>query len=903
MKRGIASISNITLRIRRSLICRACSHWCVSFPVVVCPLVVPTMRDHHSSSFPVFLLLLLQISRITALDGPKPRDTITIASQIFVVNPTHVVLNNKTVLPSGSPIKVNGETVSADTHNDLFVNGFEVITVSSDTNIGILPIPTSCTSSTCPDNTGNVSAPSVPALTASASTAKLSTKAASDSKQSSSSPVNVTAHTYTTQPGPSTRPSSTYTQAPIHFTSNSNNTYSTQSLFSTGRLSSGSPPSGSLTSPLSFINTTKSGNLDTSTSVQNSSPSVTSGTNPSSSVYTIESVTWTGNPSIGLTTATATITPGGPPVAISSHTFALPSSATGGLISVDGQTMTLSPITLYSSQRSTAGNSGQTASQTASTSQTPIVNTIDGIPLTGNPQTAITVAGQTITPGGPAVTISSHTFSLPASASGPVIGVDGVTTTLNTVAATIPTRQSGSITVGPTSTYTIDGVTLIGNPTSLAAGSTTLTPGGLPFTSKGHTFLIPTSAAGGVISVDGEPTTLPLSSAQGTSSDITQSGSSDTASGLGVGFGPVGSITLSDASTTVTYDEVVLTKYKTIQTPTVIVTDFPELDSKGSTTLVHGSVIVGKGGTVLIHPPSPPPGGGSIGPPGFGGPIRPPGGSSGCPSFLGISFCPPSINIEPPGSTNVDPDDLPEGTDPNNPDDSENNETEKNTSQEHTTKSEDQTSSSDHETSTTKSTASQPSRVSATTTGSTITSTASASGSRSSSGSISSSASSSSESCSASGCGCVTLSYAPDATPDPLDDDSNETRKRRLAGRFIKNKRADNYATLATDKIGQGSCAVSRFLIRPTYPGPAIVTNNEGGHPNPSMEAFYQTATYWAVPTKPPKCGAPGWNFVNTPGLSNNAIGGPWGIGGKGKSVNVDHVCAFPLCSTTANLA
>ena len=806
MKRDIASISNVALRIRSSLICRACSPSCISFLVVVCPLIVPTMRLHHSSFFPVFLLLLLQVSRIIALDGPQPQETITIASQIFVVNPTHVVLNNKTVFPSGSPIKINGETVSANTHNDLFVDGFEVITLSSDTNTGTPVVPTSCTSSTCLDSTVEVSAPSVTAPTASASTAKISTKAASDGKQSSSNPVNVTAHTHSTLPGASIRSSSTYTQASIHSISNSNNTYLAQSLSSTGRISSESPPSGSLTSPLNSIHTTKSGNL-------------------------------------------------------------------------------------------------ASASQTASTSQIPIVNTIDGIPLTGNPQTAITVAGQTITPGGPAVTVSSHTFSLPASASGPVIGVDGVTTTLNTVAATIPTSQSRSITVGPTSTYTIDGITLIGNPTSLAAASTTLTPGGLPFTSKGHTFLIPASATGGVISVDGKPTTLPLPSAQGTSSGITQSASSITAGGLGVGFGPVGSVTLSDASTTVTYDGVVLTKYSTIQTPTVIVTDFPEFNSKGSTTLVHGSIIVGKGGTVLIHPPSPPPGGGSIGPPGLGGPIRPPGGSSGCPSFLGISFCPPSINIEPPGSTNVDPDDLPEGTDPNNPDDSENNETEKNTSQERTTKSEDQTSSSDHETSTTRSTASQPSSVSATTTGSIITSTASASGSKSSSGSISSSASSSSESCSASGCGCVTLSYAPDATPNPLDDDSNETRKRRLAGRFVKNKRVDNYATLATNKIGQGSCAVNRFLIRPTYPGPAIVTNNEGGNPSPSMKAFYQTATYWAVPTKPPKCGAPGWNFVDTPGLSNKAIGGPWGIGGTGKSVNIDHVCAFPLSSTAANLA
>lgn len=616
-------------------------------------------------------------------------------------------------------------------------------------------------------------------------------------------------------------------------------------------------------------------------------------------------MTWTGNPSVGLTAATATITPGGPSVVISSHTFALPLSATGGIISVDGQTTKLSPVNPTSSQSSKAGSGGRDTRKTASTSATPIVNTIDGIPLTGNPRTAITVAGQTITPAGPAVTVSSHTFSIPASAGGPVIEVDGVTTTLKTAAVTSPPSQSGSITTGPTSTYKIDGITFSGNPTSLAVGSTTLTPGGLPFTSKGHTFLIPTSATGGLVSVDGKPTTLPFPSAQGSSSGSLHSGSSGAAGGLGVGFGPVGSITLSDASTTVTYDEVVLTKYSTIQTPTIIVTDFPEFNSKGSTTLVHGSIIVGKGGTVLIHPPSPPPGGGSIGPPGLGGPIRPPSGSSGCPSFFGIPFCPPSINIEPPGSTNVDPADLPEGTDPDNPDDSENNETEKNESQKETksqdkeTTSKDKESSSDHETST-KSTASRPSSVSATTTASMTKSRISTSHSRSSSGSSKTSASSSSESCSASGCGCVTLSYAPDATPNPLDDDSNELRKRELAGRYVKNKRGkDVYYSTATNSVGQGACGVNRFTIKPSYPGPAAVTNNEQGNPTPQMVAFFQTATYWAVPTTPPKCGAPVWGFLDTAGLGDKAKGGPWVVGGNKKSVNIDHVCAFSLSPIT----
>ena len=580
MKRGIASTSNIALRIRHSLIYRALSRLCISSLVVVCPLIMTTMRHHHSSFFPLCLLLLLQASRVTVQAGPTLQETITISSQVFVVDPTHVVLNNKTVSPSGSPIRVNGVTVSADAHNDLFVNGIEVVTVSDDTNLGVQVVPTSCTSSTCLVSSVEASASSVSAPTESTPVASTSTKAASDSIQSLSNPAKLTAYTNNTQLGASTGSSSTYTQASIHSISNSNNTHSTQLRSSTGRTSSESPRSGSLTSNSNTTYTNKSGNSYTSTSNQNSSPSITSDSSPSLSVYTIDGVTWTGNPSIGLTAATATITPGGPSVVISNHTFALPSSAIGGVISVDGETTTLAPVTLKISQSSTAGNGGQTVSQTASISQTLLVNTIDGIPLTGNPQTAITVAGQTITPGGPAVTVSSHTFALPASASGPVISVDGVPTTMKTVAATIPTSQSGSITAGPTSTYTIDGVTLIGNPTSLAAGSTTLTPGGLPFTSKGHTFLVPASATGGIISVDGKPTTLPLPSAQGSSSDATHSGSSGTAGGLGVGFGPVGSITLSDASTTVTYNEVVLTKYSTIQTPTVIVTEFPELDSK-----------------------------------------------------------------------------------------------------------------------------------------------------------------------------------------------------------------------------------------------------------------------------------------------------------------------------------
>ena len=121
-----------------------------------------------------------------------------------------------------------------------------------------------------------------------------------------------------------------------------------------------------------------------------------------------------------------------------------------------------------------------------------------------------------------------------------------------------------------------------------------------------------------------------------------------------------------------------------------------------------------------------------------------------------------------------------------------------------------------------------------------------------------------------------------------------DMRKRELAGRFIANKRAKNalYSSTAT-KVASAQCLVSKYTNKPLYPGPGAVANNEPpAVPPPSLEAFYQTATYWAVPTTPPNCGAPGWQFMST-----NEIGTymtPWELGGnKGKSVNVDHVCKY----------
>ena len=382
-----------------------------------------------------------------------------------------------------------------------------------------------------------------------------------------------------------------------------------------------------------------------------------------------------------------------------------------------------------------------------------------------------------------------------------------------------------------------------------------------------------TISSGGLSSNE-SPTSVPNPSFSKTS-NIPSAATSSTSqgAGLGPGFGPVGSITLSDASTTATYDAVFISQYSNLQTPTVIVTSFPEYNSVGSITSVQGSMIIGKGGTALIHPPSIPTPGGKLAPPGFGGPIRPPSGGGGCPSFFGVSFCPPGFNIDPPGLPNLPPAELPDGPDPDNPDDSENNE-DNNSESQNPQSTQPQTRQSISASST------QPPSISA-----------SPSQPSASFTTLSTASSSVTSTCSACD-SCVTYDYSPTATPNPVDDDTVDLRKRELAGRFIANKRGIALYSSTTVKVASAQCGVTKYTNKPPYPGPNVVANNAPpAVPDPALEAFYQTATYWAVPTNPPKCGAPGWQF-----MSSNEIGTykpPWKLGGTGKSVNIDHVCKY----------
>ncbi|CAF9941410.1 hypothetical protein IMSHALPRED_002561 [Imshaugia aleurites] len=55
-------------------------------------------------------------------------ETITIASARFVVNPTIYILNGTTIAPGSAAVSIDAQFVSADSANDLFVDGVEVLT-------------------------------------------------------------------------------------------------------------------------------------------------------------------------------------------------------------------------------------------------------------------------------------------------------------------------------------------------------------------------------------------------------------------------------------------------------------------------------------------------------------------------------------------------------------------------------------------------------------------------------------------------------------------------------------------------------------------------------------------------------------------------------------------------------
>lgn len=57
-----------------------------------------------------------------------PLETISIASERFVVDPTNIVLGSTTVSAAGPAVTIDGVVVFEDSNKDLFVDGVEVLT-------------------------------------------------------------------------------------------------------------------------------------------------------------------------------------------------------------------------------------------------------------------------------------------------------------------------------------------------------------------------------------------------------------------------------------------------------------------------------------------------------------------------------------------------------------------------------------------------------------------------------------------------------------------------------------------------------------------------------------------------------------------------------------------------------
>lgn len=100
--------------------------------------------------------------------------------------------------------------------------------------------------------------------------------------------------------------------------------------------------------------------------------------------------------------------------------------------------------------------------------------------------------------------------------------------------------------------------------------------------------------------------------------------------------------------------------------------------------------------------------------------------------------------------------------------------------------------------------------------------------------------------------------------------------------------------------LGGPDCLVRPYTSRPKYPGPSEVAlweNNRNS--NPTMTPFFQTATYWAVPTELPNCGCPDWVFKDTQAVQVPEPGGLimqlGGSSSNAKILNIDHVYEVQL--------
>ena len=95
-------------------------------------------------------------------------ETITISTEQFVVSPTDIVPHSTKIFPGSSAVLVDGEYVSTDTANDLFVDGAEIMTGTPAAQVSATITISTDTLVVNPRNIvidGNTVAPGIPPLT------------------------------------------------------------------------------------------------------------------------------------------------------------------------------------------------------------------------------------------------------------------------------------------------------------------------------------------------------------------------------------------------------------------------------------------------------------------------------------------------------------------------------------------------------------------------------------------------------------------------------------------------------------------------------------------------------------------------------------------------------------------
>lgn len=181
------------------------------------------------------------------------------------------------------------------------------------------------------------------------------------------------------------------------------------------------------------------------------------------------------NPTPGVVIGSETLTPG-QTTTINGVPIVVPTAAGGTRVVVGDSTVAVNPAPTG-----------------------PSVLTVGDSTVTANPQGQFVVGSQTLTPGGPAITVDGSTLSV--GPSGSVAVVNGVTQTLGNapLITAAPVLTMGGKTIS---------ATVIGGTTEYVLGSDrTLTPGGV-LTLDGTTYSMPKKGSGSTVVVNGVTSTL-----------------------------------------------------------------------------------------------------------------------------------------------------------------------------------------------------------------------------------------------------------------------------------------------------------------------------------------------------------------------------------------------------------